>query len=331
MRQKAFFIIVTLSTLVCIGCSDGGGSGTSANLDLDAMTQDGCLNLKKLTDHINGNFNFPARVTTLNFSSSRSSRSLDAANFGSIERTMTRFPFIRKAQQSNCQQVILETAYGRPLNYKIEASTERSLHLIREASAEVETYTDDVYKDSARAEPEIQELMIHLTSPSSAILEIKSDLFPSRCRGVNKVPYQKLLSVRWGGGFPAEEELDATYVERIHTLVSAPPETPGPPAAPTPTPGESTEGEHSGEDAPIVENPAEEPPAEEVPSEETPAEEVEDPIAEIVPPDPEPTPIERVVRTASFADEPAKTQVQVHHIKETHKRLLASFPGGQCP
>lgn len=303
MRQSTSSLVILALSLSLISCSSGKDSGSSPQLDLAAMASEGCLNLQNLTEHVNANFNFPARITTLNFSSSRSSKSLDAANFGSLDRQMRRFPFLRKAKQSGCDSVILETAYGRLLNYKIEASTDRSLHIIRSPS-DVETFTDDVYKAAAQAEPEIKEMKITLTSPTSAIIDLKSDLFSSRCRST-KIPYQKLISVRWGGSYPSEEELDANYIQRIQGLLSQAPEIPFPNPEPTETPNPSPQPEA--------------PPLEE-----------EDSVAEVVPPDPTPTPAEGIIRPAWFSEEPAKTKVQVQHLKDTHRRILASFPGGQC-
>lgn len=201
--SKILSAFILMSLISCSNKSEDKKDTRSPALILADLTTDSCLNFEKLYAQVNQSFNYISRQTTLDFTSNKKSNALEVAQFGTLEKQMTSFPYLREAKQSDCSKLSLQTAYGHQENYEIIESSPLHLRIRR-----LKARNDELLPI---------ELMILLTSPQSAIVEVHGQLLTSRCTQTKKIDYKKTFSLRW-----ARDLNDLSEVETLsHSYLSS--------------------------------------------------------------------------------------------------------------
>lgn len=218
-------LILTLFALSCGKTSTPPQSSSDqihASLKLEDLTNGECLNIEKLATYLNHDqFNFPARKTTLSYSSNALQTALFIRNFENQNFQLSTLPFFRTPQQQDCTHVKTATAYGRMLAYNITSYDNSSLTLELAPPPEMENL-DEVIRESYASEPVHSKIFISLESPTSLILQLDSETLIARCGSSKSVSYNKKMIYRWAprsSDLPPTELIPYQTVETIRNLL----------------------------------------------------------------------------------------------------------------
>ncbi len=203
-----FFTLIAL--VACSSSEDRGGQNVVPQIKLSDIQSNGCINLQKLAESVNGRFSFPFRNTTTQFTSSHNSRSVEIRNFGVQEGLMTDFPHLRQPVQSDCESVLLTSHFGQPVKYDVVNYTDNSIRISLSESQDNEL--DGVRREAFVESLNIHELEYTFIDDQSVLINISGNLNIVGC-GI-KTKYQKTTMYRWGrnlSALPQAEVLDANY------------------------------------------------------------------------------------------------------------------------